>query len=171
MNNLKNIIEEAARAAAAAKERNKIKCKAYYLKNREKYILYAKKYREEHKNERILLRRNYYLKNKHKIMEQNKIHSKTPKGKIMRNSCSRNCRDRRRGAIGVITNKQWQDKIKKYNYRCVYCGVVCQPTMDHVIPLIKGGTNTIDNVVPVCAECNCRKGVNLWKPKINLKRL
>lgn len=33
--------------------------------------------------------------------------------------------------------------------------------MDHVIPLSKGGTDTIDNVLPSHASCNLRKSANL----------
>ena len=43
---------------------------------------------------------------------------------------------------------------------CVYCqrpaGVV-----DHVVPLSRGGTDTLDNLVAACSDCNSRKGWRL----------
>lgn len=47
---------------------------------------------------------------------------------------------------------------------CVYCGASLLPykkrhiSLDHVIPLSKGGTNRLDNVVWCCHTCNSRKG-------------
>ena len=33
--------------------------------------------------------------------------------------------------------------------------------IDHIIPKIKGGTDTLDNLVTACAECNVGKGTRL----------
>lgn len=40
---------------------------------------------------------------------------------------------------------------------CVYCGSVEQITMDHVIPISRGGTHGVGNLVPACASCNAVK--------------
>lgn len=43
---------------------------------------------------------------------------------------------------------------------CHYCGArvpARELTMDHVIPLARGGKTTKANVVPCCKECNNRK--------------
>ncbi len=47
------------------------------------------------------------------------------------------------------------------NYTCQYCGATppkSELTMDHVIPKVRGGTTTWDNVVCACKACNLRKG-------------
>ena len=39
-------------------------------------------------------------------------------------------------------------------------------TADHLIPIAEGGPDTIENLVPACWECNCKrgkKGTN-WRP-------
>lgn len=45
---------------------------------------------------------------------------------------------------------------------CHYCGKQTNPfadfTVDHVVPLAKGGTNELDNLVPACRRCNSAKG-------------
>ena len=43
---------------------------------------------------------------------------------------------------------------------CYYCRKKINPkdlTMDHVVPVIRGGKSTKGNVVPVCKECNNQK--------------
>jgi len=35
-------------------------------------------------------------------------------------------------------------------------------TMDHVIPLARGGEHTLNNLRPCCGRCNSRKGARLW---------
>ena len=44
--------------------------------------------------------------------------------------------------------------------RCHYCGGTFPPqalTMDHVIPVARGGRSTRGNVVPACTACNRAK--------------
>lgn len=44
--------------------------------------------------------------------------------------------------------------------RCHYCRGAVPPqdlTMDHVVPLVRGGFTKKSNVVPACKDCNTRK--------------
>ncbi len=49
--------------------------------------------------------------------------------------------------------------------QCWYCGTDCNPygdlCIDHVVPLARGGTNEIENLVPCCTHCNQMKGTQL----------
>lgn len=60
---------------------------------------------------------------------------------------------------GSFTYEEWQKKLDEYKGCCAYCGKLLGKdlTIDHVIPIIKGGTNDITNLVPCCARCNSRK--------------
>lgn len=43
---------------------------------------------------------------------------------------------------------------------CQYCGKATparELTMDHIVPLVRGGRSTRGNVAPCCKECNTRK--------------
>lgn len=40
---------------------------------------------------------------------------------------------------------------------CHYCGVTPAMGADHVVPLSRGGPNTVANLVPSCLPCNHRK--------------
>ena len=48
---------------------------------------------------------------------------------------------------------------------CAYCQQTCAPdilTMDHIVPLARGGRSTKGNVVPCCKACNATK--RYWTP-------
>jgi hypothetical protein len=57
------------------------------------------------------------------------------------------------------TKLQWYEKMILFNFKCAYCGKSgIQLTKDHVIPISKGGTDDIENIVPCCRQCNSSKG-------------
>ncbi|MDY6992470.1 MAG: HNH endonuclease [Pseudomonadota bacterium] len=47
--------------------------------------------------------------------------------------------------------------LRRDKHTCQYCGATKQLTLDHVIPLSKGGKHTWNNVVTACERCNNRK--------------
>ncbi len=52
----------------------------------------------------------------------------------------------------------WQQKTAPG--RCYYCGQAVahrELTMDHLVPLTRGGRSTKDNLVPCCKDCNNQK--------------
>lgn len=60
---------------------------------------------------------------------------------------------------------------------CYYCNgkfPVKELTMDHLVPLARGGTSNKGNLVPACKECNTRKKTMLpleWEEYMdNLKK-
>ena len=58
-----------------------------------------------------------------------------------------------------LRQTQWW-KRKRGQGVCHYCGKKFNPaelTMDHIVPLIRGGKSTKGNVAPVCKECNNKK--------------
>jgi 5-methylcytosine-specific restriction endonuclease McrA len=49
---------------------------------------------------------------------------------------------------------------KKERGMCHYCNRKVGPgelTMDHIVPLVRGGKSTKSNIVPACKECNNKK--------------
>jgi 5-methylcytosine-specific restriction endonuclease McrA len=55
------------------------------------------------------------------------------------------------------TEAEWIALCKKYNDRCVCCGKKTKLTLDHVVPLSLGGSDTIENIQPLCGSCNSKK--------------
>lgn len=70
-------------------------------------------------------------------------------------------RSRRRaleeGADGSFTKEQFEALCNFYGPCCLRCGQVRSLTIDHVIPLTKGGNNKIENIQPICRSCNSSK--------------
>lgn len=55
-------------------------------------------------------------------------------------------------------SRWWQNILAKG--LCHWCGGTFpkeELTMDHVVPIVRGGTSSRGNVVPACKECNNRK--------------
>ena len=58
-----------------------------------------------------------------------------------------------------IRNSQWWKKKRSLGI-CYYCGRKFKPTeltMDHIIPVIRGGKSTRGNLVTACKYCNNKK--------------
>lgn len=47
--------------------------------------------------------------------------------------------------------------FKLYGNKCLCCGIEENITIDHVIPVKKGGVNELSNMQPLCKSCNSRK--------------
>src|SRR5258708_19812183 len=48
--------------------------------------------------------------------------------------------------------------LDRDSHKCSYCGSTCDLTIDHIIPVAKGGTSTIENLRTLCGRCNMSKG-------------
>jgi 5-methylcytosine-specific restriction endonuclease McrA len=68
-------------------------------------------------------------------------------------------------------SRWWQNVIAKGV--CHWCGgnfTKEDLTMDHIVPIVRGGTSSRGNVVPACKECNNRKKYLLpmeWEEYLN----
>lgn len=66
---------------------------------------------------------------------------------------------RERQKARELRRSQWW-KRKCSEGKCYYCGRRFRPqelTMDHIVPIIRGGKSRKGNVVPACKECNEKK--------------
>lgn len=84
----------------------------------------------------------------------------------------KNARDRRRALIRsasetrIVTSRDWQRMLLAYAHCCAYCGASGEMTMDHVVPISRGGRHAIGNLVPACLSCNLTKNAMFlaeWK--------
>lgn len=67
---------------------------------------------------------------------------------------------RERAKARELRASQWW-KRKRSEGVCHHCGGTFPPrdlTMDHLVPVIRGGKSTKGNVVPSCKACNTARG-------------
>jgi len=140
---------KAAQAAyrAAHREERKAASAAYRAAHPEQEKSTGAAYRAAHKEERRAYEVAY-----------NAAHTESLRLKNARR------RALKRGLPATLTIEQWQVILALYKNRCAYCGKPPAKgkklTKDRVIPGIKGGGYTSDNIVPACGPCNSRKYTN-----------
>lgn len=106
----------------------------------------------------------WYLRNRASKLEQNQTWYNTNPGKRLE------YKQRRRSleSPNHFTADEFNQLCTKYDYACLSCGSTdATLSADHVIPLSKGGLNTIDNIQPLCVACNCSKGTKTTDYRLN----
>ena len=64
----------------------------------------------------------------------------------------------KRKAMELRQSQWWKNELAKG--KCHYCGRRFHPsqlTMDHIVPIVRGGFTRKQNVVTCCKECNSKK--------------
>jgi len=63
----------------------------------------------------------------------------------------------------VVTRRKVPDWLREEimieaDYRCVVCSANSDLTIDHIVPVVAGGSNEKTNLRVLCRSCNSRKG-------------
>lgn len=118
--------------------------------------LKLREYRTRHPERTRERNRAYYAQNGEAVREQaRRWHAEHPGTVVMRN---RALKARLAGAEGEgLTVAEWDAILERYGHQCLACGSK-NVTVDHVVPLSRGGRHEASNVQPLCASCNASKG-------------
>lgn len=81
----------------------------------------------------------------------------TAQGKAKTKARYHNRRARQKAAGGEFTAAEFLALCEQYGNRCLRCGAEGNLTADHVIPIVRGGSNEIGNIQPLCRPCNSAK--------------
>lgn len=133
--------------------------KGYRQKNREKSRIYMREYKIKHPEKFKLYRKNRYERDRELELANNRLWRKKNPQKHALKEMRR--RAMKRKAPGHCTLEQLQGRIAVFGGKCWLrlegCTLVAT-TIDHVIPLSRGGTNWPSNLRPACKHCNSSKG-------------
>jgi 5-methylcytosine-specific restriction endonuclease McrA len=55
-----------------------------------------------------------------------------------------------------------RDIARIYRSDCFFCGSKDSLTLDHIIPIARGGRHSIGNLIGLCRSCNSKKGKKMW---------
>lgn len=97
----------------------------------------------------------------HKRLKDSEYQKSHPE--VYRASAARRKARIRQNGIYAISQKELR---KIYASPCIYCGSTKRIEADHVIPIARGGTHSIGNLVPACKSCNASKQertITEWK--------
>lgn len=66
------------------------------------------------------------------------------------------------GAVRAEARRNYRDLVyERDEWRCRFCGTEERLSIDHIVPLSRGGTNDLDNLQTLCRSCNSKKGAKV----------
>ena len=139
---------------ATDKERERKRKKKYWAENRERLLAYGKAYSKANPKVNRRKQKKYWAKHPEKAQEFNR---------------------KRRARVNGVEHIPYtkEEVLEKYGSNCHICGTPIDLKaprkagkkgwehglhLDHLIPISKGGPDTIDNVRPAHGVCNLSKG-------------
>lgn len=129
----------------------------------------ARRYYEKHREKLLAQKREQYWADP----EAQRARVRERAGRLLTPERMKGMNSRRkakvRGAEGRHSLKDWQRLRMRYDGLCAYCHHRSGDTRDHVIPINRGGSDYIGNILPACRTCNSSKQDKLfveWKEMI-----
>jgi len=118
------------------------------------------RYKEDSDKYQELLRRSreWQKRNRSKVAKKERNWRKRNPEKIKQKNSNRRARENE--APGGHTRIQWLSKFQFHGFRCFYCFhslTEMNVTKEHRIPLSRGGSDFVSNLVPACHSCNSKK--------------
>lgn len=146
------------------KEKIKQYKKEYKEKFPERVKASQKKYRDKHEDDFKRYKRDFYLRHgywadpgntKERSRKYRREHPEIVK------ACYLKYKEQKLRNGGKHTAKEWRKLVSYFEYKCVSCRLKPKKLeKDHVIPVSVGGSNSIENIQPLCRACNCKKRNN-----------
>jgi hypothetical protein len=139
----------------------------------ESYKTYQKRYYQEHKEELSQQARANYLAHQEERLECQRLYLRTVQGRMVDKAHKQKRKAQKRASAGSYTAKQLQEQVKRQKSKCYYCKTKLPEIyhVDHIVPLARGGSNDISNIVVTCPTCNMSKSYKLLHEWIEGGRL
>lgn len=116
-------------------------------------LAYLAQYREKNRERLREYQRNWALENR--VAEREKSARYLAKNKEWNAEKSQKRRAKLRD-VGVFLVTNFEMK-KLYESECIACGSAENITIDHIIPISRGGRHSIGNLQSLCLSCNSSK--------------
>ena len=161
-------------------EKSKAQRRRHYLKHKVKILERTGKRAKEKRSECRETARRWRAKNPEKVRAYSRKWRETNSNvarENVRKWAARNLEwgrlktQRRRAAklntgLNQVRAEDLVEIFELWHYNCAYCLLPQELlpatlTVDHVIPLSRGGAHSVENIVPACGYCNSSKGSKL----------
>jgi 5-methylcytosine-specific restriction endonuclease McrA len=159
-----------AAAVRAYAEAHRAEKAAYHAAHREKYAALNKQWREANREKRAAYFRAYEETNREQRNAKNRDYAETHREEASARARAsraanperarvhaRNRRALKKENGGTYTPAEWRALLDWFGNVCLRCGATEALSTDHVVPITKGGADTIENLQPLCMACNNRK--------------
>ncbi len=140
-------------------------------RNPDKARAAMRRWRQRHPDAHAAQSRALYARDPKRFQERTDA---SPNRPSVRRAMHERRRARALGAGPSFTAVEWTALVEAYGNRCAYDGAPGPLHADHRVPLARGGTNEIQNILPACARCNLRKHLMTdeeFRARLALERL
>ena len=127
-----------------------------------------KRYNDEQKEYRTEYFKKYHQQHRIEEQEYSRLYRKEHPDSCKKNTA--NWRAKLFRDESILSTIEIEESLSFFNYECAYSGVPlsCGYELDHIIPLSKGGTNQVHNIVPCLSVINKQKNardIEEWYPQ------
>lgn len=142
----------------ASKDGLNCKCKECDNKDVNQYNQEHKKERQQYQQQYMQQYQQEHKEEKQQYMQQ---YRQTPQGQVVTfNYCAKR-RKRKETQGDGITKEQWLEMMQFFEWKCAYSGILVNTknnrSIDHIIPIVKGGEHEVWNCVPMDKNLNRSK--------------
>ena len=132
----------------------------YREKHPDRYRTRVSKWRAEHLEYHRVSSANWRKIHLEQERARNLVYKRTHRAVI--NAQTANYAHRKRANGGYFSRAAWEHLKALFGQCCAYCKRRMQRlTIDHIIPISKGGWHVSFNIVPACRSCNSKKGAHV----------
>ena len=128
------------------REAKREESRRFYETNRASRLAATMRWRAKDPDRHLATNRDWY--------RRNGDHARKVKARAQHRRITR---ARLRGDERLHAEWEWLRLLRRHGGRCAYCDAQGVMTRDHVIPVSRGGTDTIGNILPACQSCNYSK--------------
>jgi 5-methylcytosine-specific restriction endonuclease McrA len=158
-------------SAEVRKEKARVRASIWYYANRERAKSNARLYAAAHREETRQKARDYYAKNKERALAWQRAYKDADpertrqmyrewrrRNREQAAALSRAYKARKKGAAGRHTGADIKRLFAQQGGECVYCRAsLTSYHVDHIQPLVRGGSNDVSNLQLLCPTCNMSK--------------
>ena len=146
----------------------------WYQTNKEHVDSKRTKHRKENPEQETQIRRKWEEKNREKRNQQHRDYRKTPNGRAIQRKHNIKRRALEKNAFVEEIPQEYIDSLLvRQNSYCRYCLVDfnLEPyTVEHILPLQRGGLNERNNIALLCKSCNSSKLAKTHKEYLEFKK-